>query len=522
MIQASPPTEKTLSLVTDPARLAALRSYGAAAAADNAFADIVGFAAALCETPVALVSFVEADRQVFKGRVGFDDTETPIAQSICAFALEGEHLFVVPDARLDARFAHNPLVSAPDGVRFYAGAPLRTDEGIPLGTVCVIDTAPRAGLTPLQEQGLRLLADQVMARLGEARQRTFHADVRADKQSAEAALALSEAHRLAIADSIPQLAWMMNPDGWVHWYNRRWYDYTGMTLAAMQGWGWQKAHHPDHVDRVVARFKQAIASEAPWEDTFPLRGKDGRYRWFLSRAEPFRDAEGRVTQWFGTYTDIDDARRVADERELVAQELSHRIKNIFSVMLGLISLSAQSFPAARGFADELRKRVHALGRAHNFVRPHSRQSAPSQTPATLHGLLRELLSPYGGPATDRIVIKGIDTSVDDRAATPVGLAIHELATNAAKYGCLSRPEGRLRVVSAILDDHLQLDWTEEGGPGLDTAAPPDGFGTRLIDLSVQGQLGGTIERQWTPQGLSARLRVPLAALTRHTLTLAAG
>ena len=95
------------------------------------------------------------------------------------------------------------------------------------------------------------------------------------------------------------------------WYNRRWFEYTGTTLEEMQGWGWQKVHHPDHVERVAARFRRCLEAGEFWEDTFPLRGRDGEYRWFLSRAVPIRDEAGKVLRWFGTNTDI-TAQREAE------------------------------------------------------------------------------------------------------------------------------------------------------------------------------------------------------------------
>lgn len=124
----------------------------------------------------------------------------------------------------------------------------------------------------------------------------------------EARVVESEARFRAMADNIPQLAWMTRPDGWIFWYNRRWFDYTGTTLEQMQGWGWGAVHHPDHLERVVAGFHASIEAGEPWEDTFPLRGVDGRWRWFLSRAVPVRDAEGRVVLWFGTNTDVTESR----------------------------------------------------------------------------------------------------------------------------------------------------------------------------------------------------------------------
>jgi PAS domain S-box-containing protein len=129
-----------------------------------------------------------------------------------------------------------------------------------------------------------------------------------ERRRAEGALTENEARFRAMADNIPQLAWMARPDGWIFWYNRRWFDYTGTTLEEMQGWGWTAVHHPDHLARVTERFRQAFAAGTPWEDTFPLRAADGGWRWFLSRAEPIRDGDGAITMWFGTNTDITEAR----------------------------------------------------------------------------------------------------------------------------------------------------------------------------------------------------------------------
>ena len=137
-----------------------------------------------------------------------------------------------------------------------------------------------------------------------------------------------------LADNMSQFAWMANEQGWIFWYNRRWYDYTGTTLEEMQGHGWQSVHHPDHVDRVVKRLQHSWDTGELWEDTFPLRGRDGHYRWFLSRAVPIRNEEGRILRWFGTNTDITEERELqqalldADRRkdEFLAT-LAHELRN---------------------------------------------------------------------------------------------------------------------------------------------------------------------------------------------------
>ena len=133
-------------------------------------------------------------------------------------------------------------------------------------------------------------------------------EVITDKVKARLALAESEERFRALADNISQSAWIADRTGWITWYNKRWYDYTGTTPEEMAGWGWTKVHHPYHVDRVVKRVSEAFRTGTDWEDTFPVRGKDGRYRWFLSRALPIRNEAGEVVRWFGTNTDVTDLR----------------------------------------------------------------------------------------------------------------------------------------------------------------------------------------------------------------------
>ncbi|MFO1500646.1 MAG: PAS domain S-box protein [Verrucomicrobiota bacterium] len=143
-----------------------------------------------------------------------------------------------------------------------------------------------------------------------------------ERKRAEADLRLSEEKFRTLADNMSQFAWMADEKGWIFWYNRRWFDFTGTTLEEMQGWGWQKVHHPDHVQRVVARIQRSWDTGELWEDTFPLRGKDGRYRWFLSRALPIRDEAGKVKRWFGTNTDVTELREVQEALRESEQRLA--------------------------------------------------------------------------------------------------------------------------------------------------------------------------------------------------------
>jgi len=133
-----------------------------------------------------------------------------------------------------------------------------------------------------------------------------------ERKRTEAALRRSEMNFRALADNMSQLAWMCDVLGHAEWYNRRWYEFTGTTWEEMKGDGWRKIQHPAHAERVARTLERARESEDIWEDIFPLRGRDGEYRWFLSRAVPIRDAEGRIVRWFGTNTDITEQREAAE------------------------------------------------------------------------------------------------------------------------------------------------------------------------------------------------------------------
>ena len=157
-----------------------------------------------------------------------------------------------------------------------------------------------------------------------------------------------------------------------------------------------------------------------------------------------------------------------------------------------------------------------LAKAHEFVRPHSELSRPTGQAVTLHALIAEILSPYPALEGGRIAISGDDEEVDDRSATPLALLIHELATNATKYGALSAENGQVDLTTCVEDDHLIMVWAEHGGPMVQGSPAHSGFGTVLSELSIERQLGGELAREWLDEGLRINVKVPRANLRRRS------
>ena len=287
-------------------RLAALHSFAIVGTEpEAAFDDVAKIAAHVCGTRIALITFVDEHRQWFKAAVGLDIRETSLDTAFCAQAIFQTNLFIVPDALKDPRFACNPLVQEEPELRFYAGAVIRTDEGLPLGTVCVLDSEPRAhGLTREQSEILVALASSVMNLLKLRR--------------AEQAVAQEPRSFAMLADTLPHMIWSARNDGNDEYSNKHWYQFTGAPAGASTGQGWIEMLHPDDRDQTKARWQHSARTGEPYEATCRLRHHSGEYRWILARALPSCDPQGQTERWFGTYTDIHDWKsmeRAAAERQ---------------------------------------------------------------------------------------------------------------------------------------------------------------------------------------------------------------
>jgi PAS domain S-box-containing protein len=279
-------------------RLRALDSYEIVdTAPEEDFDGIVRMAAQICRVPISLISFVAADRLWFKARVGLPITELPRAGSFCSHAIQEKGLFMVPDTTEDERFRDSPVVTGAPHLRFYAGVPLETPEGIPVGTVCVLDDKPRK-LTEHEVFALNSFARQVMTQL--------------ELRRALRATRKSEERFRFMAELLPQKIFTAKPTGEVDFLNRQWMEFTGLEYDEIKNWGWTKFVHPDDVEENVRRWKESLERVKPFEFEQRFRRKDGDYRWHLSRAYPMHDESGKLLMWLGSNTDIDDQRRISE------------------------------------------------------------------------------------------------------------------------------------------------------------------------------------------------------------------
>ena len=295
-------------------RIEAVEAYGILdTPAESDFDEIAQLAADALEAPIALVSLVARDRQWFKSKIGFGEPETPIGASVCAHALRGDGFMVVPDLSLDPRFADNPLVTAPDGIRFYVGAVLYGRDGLPLGTLCVIDRVPRPdGVTPGQRRLLQLLARQIVAQM---ELRRAIADARSQE---EAQQAVELRYHLAAGASTDAIwDWDLKQDR-VTW-NAAIETAYGHAIdggEAARDW-WRARVHPDDRAATEAALDAAIAgSESSWAADYRFERADGSYAPVYDRGSILRDGSGRAVRMIGAMLDLTERR--AHEAELRA------------------------------------------------------------------------------------------------------------------------------------------------------------------------------------------------------------
>jgi PAS domain S-box-containing protein len=301
-------------------------------------------------------------------------------------------------------------------------------------------------------------------------------DITARKLTEEA-LRESELQLRTLADAVPQLVWMADADGYIFWYNQRWYDYTGTTPEQMEGWGWKSVHDPEVLAKVLERWAVSIETGEPFEMEFPIRGANGVFRWFLTRVNPLRDSQGRIVRWFGTNTDVDDQRRTAEElreanrlKDEFLATVSHELRTPLTSILGWAHLlrteqlddksAARALETIERNARAQSQLIDDLLDVSRIIAGNLRLDVRQLEPASFIGSAVEALRPAADARNVRIQ-QVLDTGVVSVAGDPGRLqqVVWNLLSNAIKF---TPKGGRVQVRLERINSHIEIAVSDTG------------------------------------------------------------
>jgi two-component sensor histidine kinase len=461
---------------------------------DPDFDRLTRVAAGVFGAPVSLVTLVDLDNQWFKSHHGTEISNTPVDLSFCAHAIavDDREPMVVLDATADERFSSNELVTGDEHIRFYAGVPLSV-HGEKLGTLCVLDRSPRDAVDPEQLAQLRDLA----ALAGSLFELKDEARVRA-RTTAEL---IKEEWRHALtleAGKVGSWAWDLTRN-----------EVSGNDII-------RRMYGIDPVGQMTADdFFSAVVDEdlpaanAALQATFDdgvdyeaeFRVKSGR--WISSRGRVYqRDAEGKPLVMMGVSIDVTDAREASDHTRYLLRELNHRVKNTLAMTQSLARQTLKQSANPQDFIDAFGGRLRTLADAHALL------ADQDWAGIGMLDLVETQVGPFALTTGKRLSISGEDLLLPPDHALGLGIILHELASNAARHGALSTPKGTVRVSWTFEDGEVRLNWIEAGGPPVD-AQRQTGFGSRLIQRSLDKVLGSKVELDFLPDGVEASIAFPL-------------
>lgn len=481
---------------------------------EEAFDDIVFIAAQTCRAPIALISLLDRDRQWFKARLGIDAPETPIDQSVCKQDIDRPGLLIIPDLTQDDRTRGNPLVTGDPHLRFYAGAPLVSDRGIVIGRLCVIDREPRAdGLTDDQQKMLAALARQVVVQLEQKRS----VRIAAELARLQASLATIGEHIRRSSDLDDMTIGTAEIVGTALGLDRAAFgevdaamevvtirsDWTAAGVAGIAGAPAFAAD--DGIRDELAAGRPLIVHDAATDPrtcgdsaplralgtgalvTMPVQERGATIGLFIVQARHARrwtTSELAFLRSVANRLEAGVARHRADQDQLTLnREISHRLKNMLAMVQAIASQTLRRV-AEREPIETFERRLMALGTAHDVLMQTSWSSAE------LGDVLDAVLDMFGYDG--RVERTGPAVKLGPRASLSFSLLVHELTTNAAKYGALSIDAGRVAVTWQVADaagePTLTVVWREMDGPPV---SRPErlGFGSKLIQLGLVGTGG---------------------------------
>jgi two-component system, chemotaxis family, CheB/CheR fusion protein len=334
-----------------------------------------------------------------------------------------------------------------------------------------------------------------------------------ERKRAEERQRASERRLLALVEGIPQLVWRAAEDGRWTWASPQWSTYTGQAEAQSRNHGWLDALHPDDRGPAIEAWRDATQTGVLQMEGRLRSGVDGSYRWFQTRAMPVRGERGEVVEWLGTSTDIDDLRRMQEQQHVLVAELQHRTRNLLGVVHSIAQQTLAASDTLEAFGSAFNERLAALSRVQGLL------SRAGDEPITLGTLIRnELDALAAANMQERVVLDGPDVGIRKATVQTFALALHELATNARKYGALSNAHGQLSVrwwthESDRQGQRLVLEWVETGidrRHEMGSVPPKNGYGRELIERALPYALDATTRYELGEAEVRCLIELPLA------------
>ena len=283
-----------------------------------------------------------------------------------------------------------------------------------------------------------------------------------------------------------------------------------MAEGGALGMGWLAAVKPEDLWANQQQWRPKPEDPAVREYEVRMRRADGAWRWFLVRAVPQLDAERRPLRWFGSCTDIDERRRAEARQSVLLAEVQHGAKNILAVVRSVLTRTLETSTDPDHFASHIAGRIGTLARMYNAAGRTVEQTV------MLEHLLHDELNSHGAFICEQVLIEGPPVALRDRVAVTMGLLMHELTTNALKYGALATPSGRVSIrwgvaspVAADAGLHLSLVWRETGVPVINLTPRHGGFGRELIEHGLPYDLSAVTELRFQPGGIRCKIDLPL-------------
>jgi PAS domain S-box-containing protein len=465
-------------------------------APDPRFDRIVRLAALLFHAPRAAVLLIDEHRLWMKARIGFDEGEWPRRATLVEAVLHtGEPLFA-NDIKTDPRFAATSAERI-NGLRFYAAAPLITANGQIIGALSVGDAEPHSPPTEAERAAfvdLAALAMEELVRDAEAaiaRDRSVIDQERVDLALTAAGLAAYEVdevnNRVLISERLRAMVGLED--------DRPFFDSAAAAAVLI---------HPEDREQAETTMRKSLRTSGRYQfEHRVIRATDGQVIWVANFGVMVRGPDGAARRLIGLLQDI-TARKVAEEqRETLVAELDHRVKNVLATVQSLAAQSARKAASLEGFLKTFAGRLKSMASAHELLTATRWRGA---------GMLNIAAAELGGLAPGQTRWEGPDVLLTPRAANALSLALHELATNAVKFGALSTDAGRIDVRWRRTDDGgLDLQWTESGGPPVGSPMRR-GFGSTLLQKVTGRELGGEARTEYRREGVRVVLTAGSSAI----------